>query len=129
MLLFRNIRKAEGEAEGCHCDNCSFISMLVCYLFLRFPPPPPLPRRPSLFGFLLLLFFFYLHLREQVQYEWNILLHYLFVFAFVCSGRAIVRSIIFCAGRDRFLKATQVGLFHCDVAVNNHGATRNWFHE
>ena len=35
MLFFRNVGKEEGEAAGRHCDNSSFISMLVC-LFVSF---------------------------------------------------------------------------------------------
>ena len=35
-MLFRNMGKEEGEAAGRRCDSSSFISMLVCLLFLSF---------------------------------------------------------------------------------------------
>ena len=89
MLFFKNMGKVEGEAEGCHYDYSIFILMLV-FLFVSW----------LLLLLLLLLFslsvrfFLFLHFREQPYYGWNMVLHYLFVFAFVSSRSSFVQSII-----------------------------------
>ena len=80
MLFFRNVGKAKGETEGCHWNNSSFILIPVCFLFASLV-------FVCLFVFALFLslsvYFLLLHLREQLQYGWNIV-SCLFLFAFVC---------------------------------------------
>ena len=96
MSFIRNVGEAKGAAEGFHCVSSSSILLLVCLLFVFLV----LFLFSSFFFFFLSIFvslcvrfLLLLHLREQLQYEWNIV-SCLFPFAFVCSRRSIVRSFV-----------------------------------
>ena len=103
-VFLQKYAKAEGEAEEYHCENSSFISMLVRLFVICFFHVVCL-----FFSFICVLirFLLTLHSRDQTQYGCTIVLHYLFVFAFVCSRRYIVRS--FLPQWREILKATEAG--------------------
>ena len=86
-LFFRTIGKEEGEAAGRHCDNSSFISMLVCLFAFLFWFP--------FFCLLACSFSISSPFKEQLLHGWNILLHYLFVFALVCLFNVICCTTVF----------------------------------
>ena len=114
-IFFGNIGKAEREAEGCHSDNSKFYfdaSLLVCYLFLRCFFPLSLR---SFVRFLLLLHRDTFSMDETPYY-----ITCLFVFAFICSRRSLVWSLL--RWWSEILKATEIGLLRCK-AINSYGAT------
>ena len=46
-VVLRKYGKGGGEADGCYCDNSSFISMLVCsFVIYSFGVSPPFSSSP-----------------------------------------------------------------------------------
>ena len=85
MLFLRIMGMVEGDAEGCHCDNASFISMLVCYLFFQF------------FFLLLLLFVCSFSSYSPFMERTSIWMEYhitLLVYVCICPCRSIIRSFL-----------------------------------
>ena len=103
--------KAEGEAEGCHCGNSSFISIVVglfvrVVVFLSFSSSSPYKGTTSVW----------------IEYRTTLL---------VCLCLRVLFHVdlwydYFYAGREK--KATEAGLFRCQMTVNSCGATRKRFH-
>ena len=111
--------KTKGEAEvWCNCDNSEFYfeaSLFFSYKFLRF-----------------VCFCFYVSLLSSssspfegnLHCGWNTVFC-LIVFAFVCSRRSILRSLL--RRQRENLKATEIGLLRCHMAINNYDATMKLF--
>ena len=100
--------KEMGEVTGCHCDNSSFISMLVCLFVI---------------SFFLCLFFSSSLFEGTIFFLW---MEYRFTLSIYVCYRLFSVDLLydhFCTGREKFQRP--VGLLHCK---NIYCATMKWFH-
>ena len=110
-MLFWNMGKEEGEAAGRHCYSSSFISMLVCLLFiglfLSFSFVCVVVR------FLLLL----LHWKRTTL----VWIEYRITCLFVCWHFYVQRRSFFCdhfcAHKEKLSKVIAVGKLRCHIAI------------
>ena len=120
-VILQKYQKGGGRGERRHCNNSSFISKLICLFVICFF------IFVCSFSVFVCSFFLLLHLREQLQYGWNIVLYCLFVLCLFARVDLLYKN--FCARNEKFLKANGVGLLvvHFHMAINNYGATWNGF--